>query len=65
MAIDLDAVRARLTAAGQAGRPAEVAAALAGLGQVVSDASVLATVDALRRESQGLGRWRNCCGCRA
>lgn len=55
MAIDLDAVRARLTAAGQAGRPAEVAAALAGLGQVVSDASVLATVDALRRESQGAG----------
>lgn len=55
MAIELDAVRARLTAAGQSGRPAEVAAALAGLGQVVSDASVLATVAALRRESQGAG----------
>lgn len=55
MSIDLDEVRARLSAQGQRGRPAEVAEALAWLGHVVSDASVLATVDALRRDSQGAG----------
>lgn len=55
MPIDLDEVRARLSAQGQRGRPAEVAQALAWLGHVVSDASVLATVDALRRDSQGAG----------
>lgn len=55
MSIDLDEVRARLSAQGQAPRPAEVAEALAWLGYVVSDASVLATVDALRRDSQGAG----------
>lgn len=55
MTIDLDEVRARLSSQGQALRPAEVADALAWLGHVVSDTSVLATVDALRRESQGAG----------
>lgn len=55
MAIDLDEVRARLSALGQQPRPAEVAEALSWLGHVVSDTSVLATVDALRRESQGAG----------
>lgn len=55
MSIDLDEVRARLSAQGQAARPAEVAEALSWLGHVVSDSSVLATVDALRRESQGAG----------
>jgi len=55
MAIDLDEVRARLSSLGQPPRPAEVAEALAWLGHAVSDASVLATVDALRRESRGAG----------
>lgn len=55
MAIDLDEVRARLSALGQPPRPAEVADALAWLGYVVSDAAVLGTVDALRRESRGAG----------
>jgi len=55
MAVDLDEVRARLSALGQPPRPAEVADALAWLGHVVSDASVLATVEALRRESRGAG----------
>lgn len=53
--IDLDEVRARLSAQGQQARPAEVAEALAWLGHVVSDTSVLTTVDALRRDSQGAG----------
>lgn len=55
MAVDLDGVRARLSERGEAARPAEVAEALAWLGHVVSDASVLATVAALRRESEGAG----------
>ena len=55
MPIDLDEVRARLSAQGQAARPAEVADALNWLGHVVSDAAVLDTVAALRRESQGAG----------
>lgn len=55
MPIDLDEVRARLSAQGLPARPAEVAEALGWLGHVVSDASVLETVDALRRESQGAG----------
>ena len=55
MAIDLDEVRARLSAQGQAPRPAEVADALTWLGHVVSDTAVLETVAALRRESQGAG----------
>lgn len=55
MGIDLDEVRAHLSHRGQQARPADVAEALAWLGHVVSDTSVLATVDALRRESQGAG----------
>lgn len=55
MPVDLDEVRARLSARGEQPRPAEVADALAWLGHVVSDASVLATVDALRRDSEGAG----------
>ncbi|MDO5533314.1 MAG: TadA family conjugal transfer-associated ATPase [Propionibacteriaceae bacterium] len=55
MRIDLDEVRARLGELGQAARPAEVAEAMAWLGHVVSDASVLETVAALRRDAQGAG----------
>ncbi len=55
MAVDLDEVRARLSALGQPARASEVAEALRWLGYVVSDASVLATVAALRRESRGAG----------
>ena len=55
MAVDLDEVRARLSALGQQPRASEVAEALAWLGHVVSDATVLATVDALRRDSRGAG----------
>ena len=55
MSVDLDEVRARLSALGQVARPAEVAEALGWLGYVVSDTSVLDTVDALRRESEGAG----------
>lgn len=55
LSVDLDQVRARLSARGEPARPAEVAEALAWLGQVVSDASVLATVMALRRDSEGAG----------
>lgn len=55
MAVDLDEVRARLSARGEQPRPTEVAEALAWLGHVVSDASVLATVAALRRDSEGAG----------
>ena len=55
MAIDLDEVRARLSALGHGARPAEVADALTWLGHVVSDTAVLETVAALRRESQGAG----------
>lgn len=53
--IDLDEVRTRLSARGQHPGPAEVAEALAWLGHVVSDTTVLATVAALRRESRGAG----------
>lgn len=52
---DLDAVRSRLSAAGRPARPAAVAEALSGLGLVVSEGSVRATVEALRREGQGAG----------
>ena len=55
MPIDLDEVRARLGEQGHVARPAEVAEALRWLGHVVSDTSVLETVAALRRESQGAG----------
>lgn len=55
MAIDLDEVRNRLSAQGQPASPGAVADALRWLGYVVSDASVLATVDRLRRDSRGAG----------
>ena len=55
MPVDLDELRARLSSQGQQPRPAEVADALTWLGHVVSDASVLSTVEALRRESRGAG----------
>ncbi len=55
MSVDLDAVRTRLSSGARPLNPAEVADALAALGQVVSDASVLDTLDALRRESHGAG----------
>ncbi|WP_040162387.1 TadA family conjugal transfer-associated ATPase [Nigerium massiliense] len=55
MAIDLDEVRGRLSAQGQQATPVAVADALRWLGHVVSDASVLATVDQLRRDSRGAG----------
>lgn len=55
MPLDLDAVRSRLSARGERPGPAEVADALAWLGHVVSDTTVLATVEALRRDSVGAG----------
>ena len=55
MPVDVDAVRARLSAGARPVNPAEVADVLASLGQVVSDASVLDTLAALRRDSHGAG----------
>ncbi len=52
---DLERVRERLSARGVAATPASVAEALEWLGHVVSDAGVLATLEALRRESRGAG----------
>ena len=55
MTVDLVRVRERLSAQGQQAEPAAVAAALEWLGYLVSDASVLATLAELRRESRGAG----------
>lgn len=55
MLVNLDEVRGRLSALGQTADPASVASALEWLGYVVSDSSVLTTVEALRRESRGAG----------
>lgn len=55
MHVDLDQVRERLSAQGASVTPAHVAAAMEWLGYVVSDASILHTVAALRRESRGAG----------
>lgn len=55
MAVELERVRARLSARGVGATPASVAEALEWLGHVVSDAGVLATLEALRRESRGAG----------
>ncbi len=52
---DLDAVRERLSVLGQTSTPVTIAAAMDWLGYVVSDATVLATVEALRRDSRGAG----------
>ena len=51
----LDELRPRLAALGRPFTPADVAAGLRELGHVVSDSVVLATVEALRRESMGAG----------
>ena len=51
----LDEVRARLAATGATATPAEVAAALRADGRLVGDAAVLDVVDALRRDSLGVG----------
>ena len=55
MRVELDEVRARLSERGEAATPVAVAEALGWLGHVVSDASVWATVSALRRDSTGAG----------
>ena len=55
MAIDLDRVRERLSSLGRSADPVSVASALEWLGYVVSDASVMETLAALRRESRGAG----------
>ena len=55
MVVDLDRVRERLSSRGQGLAPQAVAEALEWLGYVVSDAAVLTTLDALRRESRGAG----------
>ena len=55
MAIDLDRVRERLSSLGRSADPVSVASALEWLGYVVSDASVMETMAALRRESRGAG----------
>ncbi len=55
MRVDLNEVRGRLSSLGHQADPVSVASALEWLGYVVSDASVLTTVAALRRESRGAG----------
>lgn len=55
MRVELDEVRARLSERGEAATPVAVAEALGWLGHVVSDASVWATVSALRRDSTRAG----------
>lgn len=55
MSIDLDEVRTHLSGRGDAVSAAAVAEALEWLGYVVSDATVLTTMDALRRDSRGAG----------
>jgi len=53
--VNLDEVRAALGRTGAGPGPVEVAAALRGLGLLVSEGTVRATVEALRRESAGAG----------
>lgn len=52
---DLGALRHRLSPLGRQPSPAEVAQAMQSVGQVVTDAMLLDTVEALRRESVGAG----------
>ena len=52
---NLDDIRDHLGRHGQRAGPAEVAGALRALGHLVSDATVRATVEALRRDSVGAG----------
>ena len=51
----LEALRTRLAGLGRPHTPADVASALRGLGEVVTDASVRETVSELRRHSTGAG----------
>ena len=54
-AVDLDPIRSRLAAIGRPHTPADVAAAMRADGHVVTDTSLLQTVEALRRHSVGAG----------
>lgn len=56
MPVDLEAIRSRLSRTGEAASPSSIASALEWLGCVVSDATVLTTLNELRRESRGAGR---------
>lgn len=53
--VDLDRIRAELAGLGRSPAPADVAMAMRQLGFVVSDAAVIDTFEALRRESVGAG----------
>jgi pilus assembly protein CpaF len=53
--LDLDPIRSRLAVMGRAHTPADVAAAMRDEGQIVTDAALLETVEALRRNSVGAG----------
>lgn len=55
MPVDLERVRERLSQRAVSASPEAVAEALGWLGYVVSDAGVLATLEALRRDSRGAG----------
>lgn len=55
MTVDLDPLRSRLAALGRPVLPGDVAAAMRDSGQLVSDTSVMAATEALRRESTGAG----------
>ena len=55
MAVDLVSLRGRLVTLGRSHTPADVAAAMRAEGQVVTDATLLETVEALRRHSVGAG----------
>lgn len=54
-AVDLVPLRARLVSLGRSHTPADVAAAMRAEGQVVTDATLLETVEALGRHSVGAG----------
>jgi pilus assembly protein CpaF len=54
-AVLLDPIRTRLAGIGRAHTPADVAAAMRAEGQIVTDAALLETVEALRRHSIGAG----------
>jgi pilus assembly protein CpaF len=53
--VDLDPLRDRLAGLGRAPTPADVASAMRAEGRMVSDAALIATVEALRRHSVGAG----------
>jgi pilus assembly protein CpaF len=54
-ALELERVRSRLATLGRPHTPADVAEAMRDEGQMVSDAALLETVDALRASSEGAG----------